>query len=101
MRRLLDRSVPIDGVFAANDQMAIGAYTAIREAGLSIPHDVAVVGFDDDNYGLNASPPLTTVHQPSVEMGREMAHVLVRLIEGEPTELITRLQTSLVVRDSA
>ncbi len=101
MRRLLDRGVPIDGVFAANDQMAIGAYTAIREAGLSIPHDVAVVGFDDDNYGLNASPPLTTVHQPSVEMGREMAHVLVRLIEGEPTELITRLQTSLVVRDSA
>ncbi|MEJ3405345.1 LacI family DNA-binding transcriptional regulator [Rathayibacter sp. YIM 133350] len=100
MKRLLDRGEPIDAVFAANDQMAIGAYSAIRERGLEIPRDIAVLGWDDDNYGATATPPLTTVHQPTVEMGREMARVLVRLIEGEPVETITRLGTSIVMRDS-
>ncbi|KQQ93039.1 LacI family transcriptional regulator [Leifsonia sp. Leaf325] len=101
MKRLLAREPKIDGVFAANDQMAIGAYSAIREAGLRIPEDIAVIGFDDDIYGATATPALTTVHQPSVEMGREMARVLVKLIEGEPVDTLTKLKTSLVVRASA
>ncbi len=100
MRRLLDRGRPIDGLFAANDQMAAGAYAAIHEAGLSIPGDIAVVGFDDDYFGLTATPPLTTVHQPSVGLGETMAEVLVRRIEGEPVERITLLPTELVVRQS-
>lgn len=100
MRRLLDRGRPIDGLFAANDQMAAGAYAAIHEAGLSIPGDIAVVGFDDDYFGLTATPPLTTVHQPSVGLGETMAKVLVRRIEGEPVERITLLPTELVVRQS-
>jgi DNA-binding LacI/PurR family transcriptional regulator len=100
MRRLLERDPSIDAVFAANDQMAIGAYSAIAEAGRSIPGDIAVVGFDDDRYAATAMPPLTTVHQPSVEMGAEMARVLVRLIEGEDAAPTTLLPTSLVVRQS-
>jgi DNA-binding LacI/PurR family transcriptional regulator len=100
MRRLLERDPSIDAVFAANDQMAIGAYSAIAEAGRSIPDDIAVVGFDDDRYAATAMPPLTTVHQPSVEMGAEMARVLVRLIEGEDAAPTTLLPTSLVVRQS-
>ncbi|BDZ64936.1 LacI family DNA-binding transcriptional regulator [Agromyces mangrovi Wang et al. 2018] len=101
MRRLLDRGERIDGLFAANDQMAIGAYSAIREAGLSIPDDIAVVGFDDDNYAATAVPPLTTVHQPSLEMGTTMAKTLVRLIEGDDVEPTTLLSTELVLRASA
>lgn len=100
MRRLLERDPSIDAVFAANDQMAIGAYSAIGEAGRSIPDDIAVVGFDDDRYAATAMPPLTTVHQPSVEMGAEMARVLVRLIEGQDAAPTTLLPTSLVVRQS-
>jgi len=101
MRRLLARGEPIDGIFAANDQMAIGAYSAIREAGLSVPSDIAVVGFDDDNYGSTATPPLTTVRQPSIEMGQRMAEMIVGLIEKQPIDSVTTLSTELVIRDSA
>ncbi|WP_244857508.1 LacI family DNA-binding transcriptional regulator [Agromyces archimandritae] len=101
MRRLLERGEPIDAVFTANDQMALGACTAIRDAGLTVPGDIAVVGFDDDLSAATASPPLTTVHQPSVEMGAEMARILVRLIEGEEVPRLTLLPTRLVVRASS
>ncbi|GAA1447967.1 LacI family DNA-binding transcriptional regulator [Leifsonia poae] len=100
MRRLLERGVPIDGLFATNDQMAAGAYSAILESGRSIPGDIAVVGYDDDYFGLTATPPLTTVHQPSVGLGETMAQVLVKRIAGEPVERVTLLPTELVVRQS-
>lgn len=100
MRRLLDRRVPIDGVFAANDQMAAGAYSAIYERGLSIPGDIAVAGFDDNYYGSTATPPLTTVHQPSHELGAKMAEVLVALIEGKSVEHVTTMPTQLLIRAS-
>lgn len=101
MRRLLATRRPIDGLFAANDQMAAGAYSAIHEAGLGIPDDIAVVGFDDDNFGLTATPPLTTVHQPSIGLGEAMARVLVRRLAGESVDRITLLPTELVVRQSS
>ena len=101
MRRLLEEDPAIDAVFAANDQMAIGAYSAIAQAGRTVPGDIAVVGFDDDRYAATAMPPLTTVHQPSVEMGAEMARTLVRIIDGEDVSPTTLLPTSLVVRESS
>lgn len=100
MQRLLDRGDPIDAVFAANDQMAAGAYTAIQGRGLRIPQDIAVVGFDDDSFATSVTPALTTVHHPITELGKKMAETLVNLIEGRPTERVTSLPTSLVVRDS-
>ncbi|MCC9145337.1 MULTISPECIES: LacI family DNA-binding transcriptional regulator [unclassified Arthrobacter] len=101
MRRLLDRGKPIDGIFAANDQMAAGAYSVIKERGLRIPEDIAVVGFDDDYYATTVSPALTTIHHPISALGEKMAELLVELIEGRPAARVYRLPTSLVVRDSA
>lgn len=101
MRRLLERGRPIDGVFAANDQMAAGAYSVLKEHGLRIPEDVALVGFDDDYYATSLDPALTTIHHPVALLGGKMAEVLVDLIEGRPAEHVTRLPTSLVVRESA
>lgn len=101
MRRLLDRGVAIDALFVANDQMAAGAYSAILEAGLSIPDDIAVVGFDDDYYAMATTPPLTTVHQPSVTLGATMAEVLVKRIAGEDVDRVTILPSELVIRASA
>ena len=101
MRRLLERGVPIDGLFAFSDQLAAGAYTVIREAGLSIPGDIAVVGYDDDNYAATVSPSLTTVNQAPVEMGAKMAEIVVRLIDGEQVETATIMPTRLVLRESA
>jgi len=100
MRRLLERGVPIDALFAANDQMAAGAYSAILEAGLRIPDDIAVVGFDDDYYAKTTAPPLTTVHQPSVRLGAAMAEVLVKRIAGEAVDRVTILPAELVIRAS-
>lgn len=100
MRRLLARGAEIDGLFAASDQMAAGACAAIQEAGMRIPESIAVVGFDDDQYGLTVTPSLTTVHQPAVEIGTEMARVLVRRLEGADVERVTVLPTELIVRQS-
>ncbi|MFD9405913.1 LacI family DNA-binding transcriptional regulator [Streptomyces sp. NPDC059989] len=78
MAGLLERGTGIDAVFAANDLMATGALRVLREAGLSVPADVAVVGFDDaEPVAESADPPLTTVRQDIEGMGRLMARLLL------------------------
>lgn len=100
MAVLLANHPDLDGVFAANDNMAAGALRILRAAGRAVPADVAVVGFDDLTVAQVADPPLTTVHQPVTALGREMARMLVTLINGQdPTPLI--LPTRLVTRSSA
>ncbi|GAB3551603.1 LacI family DNA-binding transcriptional regulator [Arthrobacter tumbae] len=101
MRRLLDRGQPIDGLFAANDQMAAGACAVLTERNIRIPADIAVVGFDDDSFATSVTPALTTIHHPIVEMGHRMAEILLALIEGDPADRVNLLPTSLVVRGSA
>jgi DNA-binding LacI/PurR family transcriptional regulator len=100
MERLLDGPA-FDAVFAANDQMAFGAVSALTRAGRQIPDDVAVVGFDDDQFSRAARPTITTIHQPAREMGEVMARHLVALMAGEPVEQVTLLPTHLVVRESS
>ncbi|WP_369193300.1 LacI family DNA-binding transcriptional regulator [Streptomyces djakartensis] len=100
MAALLSRHADIDGVFAANDNMAAGALRTLRTAGRSVPDDIAVAGFDDLAVARLADPPLTTVHQPVRALGREMARMLVALVDGQdPTPLI--LPTRFVVRASS
>jgi len=100
MERLLDRGEPIDGLFAASAQMADGALSVLRARGLSVPEDVGVVTFDDDYFAQRATPPLTTVDQEEGEVGRTMAELLMRLIEGEDVPRITMMPTTLVRRAS-
>lgn len=100
MRRLLATGEPIDAVLAANDQMAAGAYGALAAAGLRVPHDVALIGFDNDNFGATLSPPLTTVDQSPIALGEEMARKLVRLIAGDPVPRATITPTRLIERTS-
>ncbi|MFF7491111.1 LacI family DNA-binding transcriptional regulator [Streptomyces luteogriseus] len=100
MAVLLADHPDLDGVFAANDNMAAGALRTLRASGRAVPDDVAVVGFDDLTVAQVADPPLTTVHQPITALGREMARMLVSLVSGQdPTPLI--LPTRLVTRASA
>jgi DNA-binding LacI/PurR family transcriptional regulator len=80
--------------------MAVGAMRAIREAGLSVPQDVKVVGFDDSPLATAAHPPLTSVRQPMEELGREMAHLLMSLVNGEATRTSVMLPTELVPRET-
>lgn len=89
-------------VFARNDFTAIGAICALRDDGLSIPEDVAVVGFDNVPLAAYTSPPLTTVDQPTREQGREAARLLLERIEGDRTRDRREicLDCHLVIRQS-
>ncbi|MFF0461967.1 LacI family DNA-binding transcriptional regulator [Streptomyces mexicanus] len=110
MRALLDRCPGLDAVFAANDLSASGALRVLRERGLRVPEDVAVVGFDDMlPVAEQTHPPLTTVRQDIEHMGRLMARLLLRRLAREqagqdPQDAAPRsvvLPTTLVRRASA
>jgi len=102
MATILHAHRDVDAVFAASDLMAAGALRVLRERGRRVPEDVAVVGFDDSPLATRTDPALTTVHQPVVALGREMALLLLRRIRGEvPAGTSVLLDTHLVRRDSA
>jgi LacI family transcriptional regulator len=99
MRRLLPAHP--DAVFVASDLMAVGALKAIREAGLRVPDDIALVGYDDVELARYTDPPLTTVRQPIAELGRVAVRLLLRQLEEgarDPQRVI--LPTELVIRTS-
>ncbi|MEU4114174.1 LacI family DNA-binding transcriptional regulator [Kitasatospora sp. NPDC028055] len=102
MAELLEREPGVDAVFCASDVLAAGALQALRAAGRRVPEDVAVVGFDDSIVARHTDPPLTTVRQPTQEMGRAMVRQLLEQI-AEPGRARRQLvmATELVVRDSA
>lgn len=101
MRTLLENDPEVDAVFCANDLMALGALQTLREAGRTVPQDVAVVGFEDAPVALSAHPPLTTVHQSPEQMGREMVALLLETMTDPEQDRPGRmLPTYLVVRDS-
>jgi len=102
MAGLLRRKPIPDAVFAGNDMMAIGALRAIHEAGLRVPEDIAVVGFDDLDVAAFNEPSLTTIRQPAVELGRHAVRLLRAVIEGKPSKPSkVLLSPELVVRQSA
>lgn len=99
MKRLLEQRV--DGAFAFSDMIALGALDAIREAGLRVPDDIAVIGFDDLPAAAHALPPLTTIRQPVAQKGARAASLLINRIEngaGDPVQVL--LPTQLVIRES-
>lgn len=102
MGRLLEQPIFPSAVFAANDLMAMGAMMAIREAGLSIPHDVAVIGFDDIVSAKLVYPGLTTIAQPQRHMGQRAAEMLFERLIGDIPETgrSEQIPYELVVRGS-
>lgn len=99
MTELLARKVPFDAVFAASDAMAAGAITVLRRAGMRVPEDVAVGGFDDSGLAVNLDPPLTTMRQPFDRISAEMVSLLLDVIAGGLTKTVT-LPAQLIVRSS-
>lgn len=102
MLELLERGAGLDAVFCASDLTAAGARRALREAGRSVPGDVALVGFDDSTIARHMDPPLTSVRQPTEEMGRVMTRALLAIVAGEEREQPGQvLPTELVPRSSS
>jgi LacI family repressor for deo operon, udp, cdd, tsx, nupC, and nupG len=98
---LLQAPQPPTGIFCFNDEMAIGAMVALRRSRLRVPEDVSVVGFDDIAVAAYASPPLTTVAQPTQAIGRTAMNRLIDLIDGaERSEETVLLPTEFVIRES-
>ena len=96
---LLSRGRPFSAIFTANDQMAFGARLALYRRGIRVPEDVSLVGFDDEASAAYMVPPLTTVHQPSIEMGQAAAQAILAMINGEsPQPQI--FDADLVIRES-
>jgi LacI family transcriptional regulator len=101
-RQLLQLPQPPDGLLISNDLMTIGALQAIAEAGLSIPDDIAVVGFDNASWATAFRPPLTVVTQPTYEIGEVATDLLLRRVNGEqfpPRHVV--LRAKLVERESS
>lgn len=89
-----------DALFAYNDLSALGFEQAVLSQGLRIPDDVSIVGFDDIEQNLHAPVPLTTIRQPTIDIGITAVETLIRKIEGDEEVERTFLEPTLVVRES-
>lgn len=102
MQALLTLPVLPQAVFVGNDAMAVGAYQALYQAGLRVPQDMAVVGYDDIELARYMTPPLTTIHQPKDELGELAIDVLIhRMAHPEQAQQRVQLTPELIVRGSA
>jgi LacI family repressor for deo operon, udp, cdd, tsx, nupC, and nupG len=101
-RLLLRHPVRPTAIFCANDEMAMGCMHAIKAAGLNIPRDISVIGFDDVRYAGILDPPLTTIRQPAEEIGKRVMHRLLREIEeGRSSSAVTEIvHHELIIRQS-
>ena len=100
---LLKESIILDSIFAVNDPVAIGAFQRIKEAGLKIPEDIAIVGFSNNKITSLVEPSITTVDQPSFEMGKKAAEILIEMIENEQNKIHKQtiiIETKLIIRNS-
>ncbi len=102
MQQLLALPQRPQAVFVGNDAMAVGAYQALYQAGLLIPQDMALVGYDDIELARYMTPPLTTIHQPKDELGELAIDVLIhRMADPQQKQQRVQLTPELVVRGSA
>jgi LacI family transcriptional regulator len=101
-RALLEKNRDFTALFCFNDTAAMGAVRAIKDAGLDVPGDISVVGFDDITSAAFSTPSLTTVHQPLFEMGQKGAQLLLERIANREKQFPAEIEMSpeLVVRES-
>ena len=100
VHQLINSGKEFDAVFACDDDSAIGALTALKEAGIDVPSQVSVVGFDDQRVAAFLNPPLTTVHAPTDQVGITAARQLLKLIRNEKVEDEILLPTEMIIRNS-
>jgi LacI family repressor for deo operon, udp, cdd, tsx, nupC, and nupG len=101
MKKLLMLDELPTAVFAANDEMAMGAIKAAKSKGIRVPEDLSVMGFDDIKFASIFEPALTTIAQPTFEMGKKAMELLLKLINNEELEKDQfMLADKLIVRDS-
>jgi DNA-binding LacI/PurR family transcriptional regulator len=100
MRTIIQKGVQFDAVFSADDGSAFGAYAALKGAGIRVPEDVSLVGFDDVPFADHFSPTLTTVQAPTEAIGKLAVDTLIQRIQGTEVQQDVLLPTQLVIRQS-
>jgi len=101
MKSLLQSGETVTAVFVASDNVAMGAKSAIREAGLRVPEDISLMGFDDIPWAKYSDPPLSTVHLPAEALAQQACVMLMDLMQGQqPAVLRLDLETELILRSS-
>jgi LacI family transcriptional regulator len=100
MQRLLNRGVKFDAVFAGDDDSASGALAMLKIAGMRVPQDIALAGFDNSPFARALTPPLTTINAHIQQAGYAAAQQLVRLLQTGYADPITLLPTEMVIRRS-
>lgn len=98
--RMLRPQADFEAIVAANDDVAFGAMEALQARGIRIPHDVAVIGFDDVETANLVTPPLTTVQQPLYEKGEKAVEMLLKLMSREKVSGQVTLPTKAIIRQS-
>lgn len=101
MHEIILSGEPFDAVMAASDLMALGAIFLLRQAGMRVPEDVAVIGFDDIDAARFSEPALTTIRQPIHDLGVTLARQVIALAAGEEIGDAVMLPTELIIRKSA
>lgn len=101
MKDVLSQPIRPTAVFAASDSIAIGAMKAISEQGLSIPKDISIIGFNNDEISSYLTPPLTTIHAPAYDMGQHGANLVFSASNlCNQTSLKVKIPCSLIIRES-
>lgn len=101
MRKFLSLENPPTAIFVANDEMAIGAIKAVKSRGLRVPEDFSIIGFDNIKYSSIIEPSLTTISQPTFDMGNKAMELLLNLINGSSLEKEQyMLSDQLIIRES-
>ena len=101
MKKIIGLNTGATAVFISNDTVALGAMAAIREAGLTVPHDIAVVGFDDLPFSAYTNPRLTTIQSDPAGLGEFAARAAIKLLDGERVGVQGNVvPLKLVVRES-
>jgi LacI family transcriptional regulator len=101
MKELMEQDTKPDAVFVSNNSMTLGAYKYLKESGIRIPDQVAVVGFDDPEWAEIVEPPITTVKQPAYQLGVQAANLmLARIKENHVKREIMYMDTTLIIRRS-
>lgn len=98
--KFLELPQPPTAIFASSDYLAIGAVMGLREAGVSVPDEISLIGFDDMPFGALLTPPLTAIRQPVEQLGRQGFLTLLALLNDEAPALLTRLPVELIRRQS-
>ncbi len=101
IQKIINQGENFTAVIASNDRSAMGVLDGLNQAGLKVPQDIAIIGFDDRLEARAVNPPLTTVHYPMFGLGYQSVGLLLRAIEGESVnEELVLIPTNLVIRES-